>query len=496
MKISEELKIKVKQYFQNKSLNGNAIMIALKKNEELREELEIQFKKYPDLYQSIAKLALIIIHDIQLSKCIVCGKTLNYNATLNGRQRKFCSNKCKLSKEGNPFAQKDVKDKIKENCIKKYGVDNPAKSKEVQEKMQNTCLDKYGVKNVYQSQNIKKKIKDTFKKHFGDVNSIYAIPELKEKAWKTKKNNTYNRIIEKYKGKIEPLFSVNQYQGVGKIYKWKCLQCGNIFEAKYDDGYIKSRCFKCYPRLNSFVSSYEKEIAEYIKSLGFIVDTTNRQIIKPYQLDIVIPEKKLAIEFNGIYWHSTKVHSQSNYHLNKTELCEAGGYQLIHIWQHQWVDINKQCVIKQDLKRYLIGFEETEQYQIKNISKKEKDIFLNQHSISGTDNSKIYFGYFNRNEMVGIVTLNKKSDGIIEIKNLIGTDLIKQKLIQYIQVNYKFNRLEISVDRSYFQDDMVKYGFKLDRIIQPQIFDIEEKVAGQYLQLYDCGYLIYYKEFN
>jgi hypothetical protein len=39
-------------------------MIALKKNEELRQELEIQFKKYPDLYQSIAKLVLIIIRDM------------------------------------------------------------------------------------------------------------------------------------------------------------------------------------------------------------------------------------------------------------------------------------------------------------------------------------------------------------------------------------------------------------------------------------------------
>lgn len=32
----------------------------------------------------------------------------------------------------------------------------------------------------------------------------------------------------------------------------------------------------------------------------------NRQLIKPYELDIVIPELHLAIEFNGSYWHSVE----------------------------------------------------------------------------------------------------------------------------------------------------------------------------------------------
>lgn len=64
----------------------------------------------------------------------------------------------------------------------------------------------------------------------------------------------------------------------------------------------------------------------------------NRQLIKPYELDIVIPELHLAIEFNGSYWHSVEAGVIPGYHLMKTELCEAKNYRLIHIWEDEWSD--------------------------------------------------------------------------------------------------------------------------------------------------------------
>ena len=53
------------------------------------------------------------------------------------------------------------------------------------------------------------------------------------------------------------------------------------------------------------VSRYEKEITEFLKEhyQGEII-TNTRSIISPYELDIYIPEKNLAVEFNGMLWHS------------------------------------------------------------------------------------------------------------------------------------------------------------------------------------------------
>src|SRR5690606_3197267 len=58
-------------------------------------------------------------------------------------------------------------------------------------------------------------------------------------------------------------------------------------------------------------------------------------VIPPLELDIYIPEKKLAIELNGVYWHSSKF-KDKNYHLNKTIECEKGGIQLLHIFDFEW----------------------------------------------------------------------------------------------------------------------------------------------------------------
>jgi hypothetical protein len=53
------------------------------------------------------------------------------------------------------------------------------------------------------------------------------------------------------------------------------------------------------------------------------------------ELDIYLPEKNLAIEFDGLFWHNSN-NKFKNYHLKKTLLCEKQGIQLIHIFEYEW----------------------------------------------------------------------------------------------------------------------------------------------------------------
>ena len=46
------------------------------------------------------------------------------------------------------------------------------------------------------------------------------------------------------------------------------------------------------------LSNIEKELVEFCKQYYPGLKENDRELIKPYELDIVIPEKKLAIEFN------------------------------------------------------------------------------------------------------------------------------------------------------------------------------------------------------
>ena len=91
--------------------------------------------------------------------------------------------------------------------------------------------------------------------------------------------------------------------GSGKRLLW---MCSNDHEwestvANRSSGY---GCPKCSG------SKMEENLAGLIKTLlpeNITIIRNDRQLIKPYELDILIPELNLAFEFNGDYWHSDKV---------------------------------------------------------------------------------------------------------------------------------------------------------------------------------------------
>ena len=66
-----------------------------------------------------------------------------------------------------------------------------------------------------------------------------------------------------------------------------------------------------------------------------------RNIIAPLEIDIFIPSKNIAIEYDGLYWHSSNKFSgrtiEKKYHLNKTEQCLKKGIKLIHIFENEWI---------------------------------------------------------------------------------------------------------------------------------------------------------------
>ena len=72
---------------------------------------------------------------------------------------------------------------------------------------------------------------------------------------------------------------------------------------------------------------------EYIKNLGITdVEVSNRGILgHNRELDIYIPSKSLAIEFNGTYWHNSNI-KKRNYHQDKTLECDSKGIRLMRLY--------------------------------------------------------------------------------------------------------------------------------------------------------------------
>ena len=321
--------------------------------------------------------------------------------------------------------------KAKETCIEKYGVNNPSKLDKFTEKANNTKLKNFGESMISDNQMniLKNNLKDK-KIGFGSSAAIdgtykkYGVPvatmnkDIIKKVIDTTHDKFYDTLIhgERLQNKFIPLFTKDEYIGTrendGKsiYYKFKCLECKNIFFGSLDDGGLP-KCTVCNP---STRSKYEIEIYEYIKSLvsdhGEIL-TNTKNIISPLELDIYIPSKKLAIEFNGIIWHSENLGNKSkNYHLNKTLLCKEQGIKLIHIFENEWV--NKQTIVKNKLRHELkcasnIKPVFARKCEIKEISSGKASEFLNKYHLQGSGNASTNAGAFYKDELISIMTFGK-----------------------------------------------------------------------------------------
>ena len=249
------------------------------------------------------------------------------------------------------FQNENIKNKIKQTNLEKYGCEYSLQSKEVQEKVKQTCLERYGCKNPFQNKEVREKYKQTNLERYG-CTCILQNKEVKEKSKKIHYDNSYDNFILSFiQYGIAPNFPKEEYTGYDKTYRWKCLICGNEFEQKiYPTNHVKEcqylpHCWKCYPRLSG-ESKVELELLDFVKQY-FPNAHKDKKLIKPKELDIVIPELNLAIEFNGDYWHSTKFHLEHhdnldeyyNYHLNKVLEANKKGYRLIHIWENNYEEI-------------------------------------------------------------------------------------------------------------------------------------------------------------
>ena len=126
----------------------------------------------------------------------------------------------------------------------------------------------------------------------------------------------------------------------------------------------------------NFCKQYFNNVIEY-----------DRTLIKPYELDIVIPDIHLAIEFNGVYYHSIEAGTPLGYHLMKTKMCEAKNYRLIHIWEDEWNNDNEKAknnLLKIFNNENLILFEDEKQIIFDRCNTSLNELRVNFNKIEET----------------------------------------------------------------------------------------------------------------
>ena len=236
--------------------------------------------------------------------CPVCGKELKFITFIDG-YKKFCSTVCNNQSY-------ETKERKRQSCLRKYGVENPAQLQSTIDKMKKTCLEKYGVENAHQSDIIKDKIKQTCLEKYG-VENPRQNKDIKIRAKQT--------CLEKYgvenpsqaqtikDKKIETSLkhygvpSPNMIKEIKDKIKQTCL------ERYGTDNYSKTSQFleKAYntkKKNHSFnTSKLEEEFSSYLdsNSINYIRQHKNEKY--PFSCDFYFPERDIYLEINGTWTH-------------------------------------------------------------------------------------------------------------------------------------------------------------------------------------------------
>ncbi len=277
-------------------------------------------------------------------------------------------------------------------------------------------------------------------------------------------------------------YSLVDYNNTTTKVKIICPEHG-IFEQKPNDHINGHGCFKCG---NKFDKS-ENELKAFIGELGVDFIENTKKVITPLELDIYIPSHNLAIEFNGLYWHS-ELYKDNNYHLNKTELCENLGIKLIHIFEDEW--LCKKSIVKSRIKN-LLGLNDIKIFArkcvIKEVNYNECNIFLNENHIQGSCVSSKKIGLYYNGELVSLMTFGKgrivlgiKNDEyeLIRFCNKLNHTIIggASKLLKYFIENNKPINLISYADRRWSQGDLYeKLGFEFIHNTKPNYYYIINK---------------------
>jgi hypothetical protein len=192
------------------------------------------------------------------------------------------------------------------------------------------------------------------KKHVSEVKTRLSVSRYKriEKLKNTRLQTDFSILFDYLDDDQINKLLLGELMSTDKI-RSKCPICGEYElhrlgnAINYSEREIKTipMCFKCF---KSFITSKcEQEIADYISEFysGNHINNS-RDIISPFELDLYYPEKKIAIEFNGDYWHSS-LFKNKDYHYNKFKQCRDLRITLVSIFESEW---NSR---EQEIKEYL-----------------------------------------------------------------------------------------------------------------------------------------------
>lgn len=421
-------------------------------------------------------------------------------------EKESCSNKqctqqkreeSQLKKYGvkNAGGTKESQQKAISTWQSNLGVANPMYLDEVKNKVAQTCQSKYKVKSFLATKECRDALKEHCKNH---------APEIRQKIEKTclekyqathpRKNSEYlydfqMKFLEKH-GVIVPSQLPNHLEKREATclekYGFKHPVMNIDIHQK-----IKNTCLERYGRypVNSFGST-ENDIRKLVESWGFKTEK-NYSLLDGKEIDILVPEKDLAIEYCGLFWHNEMSPAPRDrlYHFNKYQGLRSQNIQLITMFEDEW--LSKPDICKSILMSKLGVIPNkiaARKCTLAEVPVKLANDFMDKNHLQGKSRNSLAFGLYYNNDLVSCITFGdhhrKKSDVLVlnRMSSLINTNVIGgfSKIFNYAKQKLKHNKIITWSDNRWSTGGVYKkLGFQLDEEMGPDYSYYKYGTYGQ-----------------
>ena len=371
--------------------------------------------------------------------CRTCGSIIPVKNSEVGAVRVYCGRGCINHEElnqkrketsierygvANPSSLPETRQKVRNTNLQRFGVDVPQKSEVVRKKTEQTNLGRYGMKTPLQTKEIKVRIKQTLIAKYGSENPM-GVPEFVAKARETSlKNWGFEAPMQSDIVKARQRQSIINSYGVENVAQrhlpaeiLAMLDDPTALKGLYDSlgsADAVARAIEVAKRtvvrrmhehgipLDNNTSSLELRIRSFLDSLGVDYTPNDRTALDGKEIDILIPDHKIGIELNGLYWHSYNPLSEfvgpkeSNVHSAKHEKAKMNGIKLLQFFEDQINNPVKFEIIKSIIKNHL-GMSKrifARKTRIAEVDSKTSRRFLEENHLDGAALAKYHLGLY------------------------------------------------------------------------------------------------------
>ena len=455
--------------------------------------------------------------------CIQCGAPVKWH-TSRGGYVEFCGPKCASNSD-------TVKEKRQQTCLDTYGVSSYSQTEQHRTAMaavgddvlraaavarRETLLSKYGVEHPVHVPGASDKRKATNLERYGHTNILAADVSVQTKidrygtAAYTKTDEFREKrkvtMLERYgteyndgktfenkrKSTCADRYGVSSWtqahittDTLHNLQTRSCLYTAHI-ENKVpastiarDLGVDKQTVLK-YLRLHGIEitrhckSWAEREIAEFLRSNGIEYTSGDRKVLGGKELDFVLPTHKVAIEYCGLYRHST-AHERNtrSYHKQKMDRCSEAGLRLVTIFEDEWVH-NRTLVEGKILA--MLGMDTRERVfarkcEVQVVDSVTKNAFFDTHHIQGAGPGSVSLALVHDGEYVAMMSFVKQQGGKF-ILNRYATSIHVvggfSKLLHAFMRSNDWEMITSFADRRWSLGKVYEQnGFVLDEILPP-----------------------------